>query len=120
MDQNRAAFRWPVTATHPSIAGLCHRRDVLRIGSITLAASALPPLLQQVSRAESTELRPTAESVIVLWMAGGVTHVDSFDPKPDAPVEVRGVLGDIATQLPGVHFCETLPRLANVNQHLAL
>src|SRR5262245_28076803 len=101
-------------------AGLYNRRDMLRIGSISLAASALPPLLQQAAQAAPATLRPTAESVIVLWMAGGVTHIDSFDPKPDAPIEVRGVLRDIPTRLPGVHFCETLPKLAEVNQHLAL
>ena len=41
-----------------------------------------------------------------LWMAGGVTHIDSFDPKPQAPVEIRGTLTDIATSMPGVRFCE--------------
>jgi hypothetical protein len=61
-----------------------------------------------------------ARSVVVLWMAGGVTHIDSFDPKPQAPVEVRGVLGDIATPLPGVRFCETMPRLAELAHELAV
>ena len=61
-----------------------------------------------------------AKSVIFLWMAGGVTHIDSFDPKPEAPVEVRGMLGDIATKLPGVRFCETVPELASVADKLAV
>jgi hypothetical protein len=61
-----------------------------------------------------------ATSVIYLWMAGGVTHIDSFDPKPQAPVEIRGTLTDIPTALPGVHFCETVPRLAAIADQFAL
>jgi hypothetical protein len=53
-------------------------------------------------------------------MAGGVTHVDSFDPKPEAPQEVRGTLKAIATAVPGVRFCETLPCLAREAQRLAV
>jgi hypothetical protein len=53
-------------------------------------------------------------------MAGGVTHIDSFDPKPDAPVEYRGILGDIATSMPGVRFCETIPHLAKIAHELCL
>ncbi|MBW3598095.1 MAG: DUF1501 domain-containing protein [Planctomycetes bacterium] len=63
---------------------------------------------------------PKAMSVIYLWMAGGVTHIDSFDPKPDAPSEIRGVLGDIATNVPGIRFCETLPKLAKAADRLAV
>ena len=67
-----------------------------------------------VARAQAAEESPRegqgkAKSVIFLWMAGGVTHIDSFDPKPDAPVEIRGTLDDIATSVPGMRFCETLP-----------
>jgi len=53
-------------------------------------------------------------------MAGGVTHIDSFDPKPTAPVEVRGVLHDIPTTLPGVRFSETIPELARMTDKFAL
>jgi hypothetical protein len=53
-------------------------------------------------------------------MAGGVTHIDSFDPKPDAPEDVRGTLGAIATTVPGVHFSEVLPALARQAHRLAL
>jgi hypothetical protein len=53
-------------------------------------------------------------------MAGGVTHIDSFDPKPQAPVEVRGTLSDIATNMPGVRFCETLPQLSRIADQLAV
>ncbi|MCO6457180.1 MAG: DUF1501 domain-containing protein [Pirellulaceae bacterium] len=101
------------------------RRDLLRIGSLGIAATALPHLApgEQLGPAPARAAADSpgrARSVILLWMAGGVTHLDSFDPKPYAPVEVRGVLGDIATRLPGVRFCETLPRLAAIADQLAV
>jgi hypothetical protein len=97
----------------PDWNGLLNRRDLLRLGSVAVAGSLLPS-----GRAGAPQGR--ARSVIVLWMAGGVTHIDSFDPKPDAPREVRGSLGSIATRLPGVRFCETLPCLAKQAHQLAL
>jgi hypothetical protein len=53
-------------------------------------------------------------------MAGGVTHIDSFDPKPDAPQDIRGTLGAIATSLVGVRFSESLPNLARQAHRLAV
>jgi hypothetical protein len=53
-------------------------------------------------------------------MAGGVTHLDSFDPKPDAPLEVRGTLGTIPTTLPGVRFSEVMPGMARQAHRIAL
>src|SRR3954469_13869563 len=91
---------------------LLTRRDLLRVASVGLAGSALPfGARAEVGQAGAAG-RARARSVIVLWMAGGVTHIDSFDPKPEAPREVRGTLGTIATTLPGVRFSETLPYLA--------
>ena len=105
------------------LSGLVCRRDLLRIGSLSVAASALPAGL--VAGPGSRKNAPRegqgkAKSVIFLWMAGGVTHIDSFDPKPEAPVEIRGTLGDIATRLPGVRFCETVPELAAIADKLAV
>jgi hypothetical protein len=94
--------------------GVLNRRDLLRLGTLGLAASVVPPGLAAEGR------RGTADNVIVLWMAGGVTHVDSFDPKPDAPAEIRGSLGAIATTLPGVRFSETMPEMARQAQRLTL
>ena len=97
-----------------------NRRDVLRVGALTVAASAVPGGIAELSAAESGGHRGRAKSVIFLWMAGGVTHIDSFDPKPLAPVEVRGTLSDIATNLLGVRFCETMPCMAKVADQIAL
>lgn len=98
------------------LSQLFTRRDVLRVGALSIAASAVPAELA----AAATTGKGKATSVIYLWMAGGVTHIDSFDPKPQAPVEIRGTLEDIATTLPGVRFCETLPNLAKIAEQLAV
>jgi hypothetical protein len=101
--------------------GLLSRRDLLRVGSLGLTASLLPhPAVSKASAAANRPRAATARSVIVLWMAGGVTHLDTFDPKPDAPDAIRGDLTAIRTTLPGVHFCETLPHLARQAQHLTV
>ncbi len=94
--------------------GLLNRRDLLRVGSLSIAATALPQL------ASAKQPVAKAKSVIYLWMGGGVTHIDSFDPKPDAPEEIRGTLTDIATSLPGVRFTEVMPNLAKIADQLAL
>ena len=98
--------------------GLLARRDLLRVGSISVAATALPAGLfangQAAEKSVPREGQGKAKSVIFLWMAGGVTHIDSLDPKPDAPVEFRGVLDDMATSVPGTRFCETVPELAKI------
>src|SRR5919204_4262821 len=100
---------------------LVGRRDLLRVGALGLAGTLLPSFLP----AAQAKARPApgagkARSVVVLWMAGGVTHIDSFDPKPEAPREVRGTLGAIDTAVPGLRFCETLPCLARQARHLAV
>ncbi len=98
-----------------------NRRDVLRVGSLTVAANVLPPgLTSQAARWGHLQQESQAQSVIFLWMGGGVTHLDSFDPKPDAPQEIRGELTDIATNVPGIRFCETLPHLAAIADELAV
>lgn len=90
---------------------LFSRRDALRVGSLSAAVSTLP-LAATARAAESAGLAPTADSVIVLNMMGGVSHFESFDPKPDAPEDIRGLLSPIATSLPGIHFAEAAPCLA--------
>ncbi len=95
------------------------RRDVLQAGALGVSASALAGLgLDPVHAAG--DLPGRAKSVIYLWVGGGMTHSDSSDPKPEAPEEVRGELTAIRTRLPGVQFCETLPRLAAVADRLAV
>ena len=100
------------------VTGLLARRDLLRIGSLGIAGTLLPGIATaELARASN---KPRARSVILLWMAGGMTHIDSFDPKPDAPEEVRGTLSAIDTALPGVRFTEVMPTLARSARHLAV
>src|SRR5262245_9845046 len=97
---------------------LLTRRDLLRAAGVGVAATV-------VSGQEPGGLRPPlaqtkAKSIVLLWMAGGVTHIDSFDPKPDAPEEIRGSLTTISTTIPGVRFTEVMPELARQTDRLAL
>ena len=55
---------------------------------------------------------PKARSILLVWLGGGPSHLDLFDPKPKAPAEYRGPFATIATRTPGVRFTELLPRLA--------
>jgi len=97
------------------------RRDLLRIGTVSIGAS-LVPQTPAVAAAPARTSSPaaTADSVIFLWMGGGVTHLDSFDPKPHAPQEIRGTLDAIQTAIPGVHFGSPMPRLAEVADEMCL
>src|ERR1700745_4319404 len=93
------------------------RRDLLRAAGVGVAASAIPAIGTAGLRAPLAKTK--AKSVVLLWMAGGVTHIDSFDPKPDAPEEIRGTLTTIPTALPGVRFTEVMPVLAKQANRLA-
>lgn len=92
---------------------LVSRRNVLKAGLKGMAGLTLPALLR--GRALASEAgRPIGgrKSVILLWMTGGPSQIDTWDPKPDRPLQNRGPFGTIATKLPGVRICEHLPKQA--------
>lgn len=98
-----------LTVSGPS-ARLCDgisRRSFLQVGA--LGALTLPALLRAEARAG---VRSSHKSVIMVYLSGGLAHQDTFDLKPNAPSEVRGEFNPIATNLPGVQFCEHLPCLS--------
>jgi len=97
---------------------LLNRRDLLRAGAVGVSAALLPEGL--AARTLPNRPAATAKSVILLWMAGGVTHIDSFDPKPAAPEQIRGTLSVIDSTVPGVRFTEVMPGLAKQAHRLAL
>lgn len=101
---------------------LLARRDVLKVGGVSVAASLLPAhwTYADTNPTQEAEARPRADAVIFLWMGGGVTHIDSFDPKPQAPEEVRGTLSAISTVLPGIQFGEPMTQLAQVADQMCL
>jgi hypothetical protein len=86
------------------------RREAVRAGAIGLAGLGLPGLFALQSRA--SDRTPRAKSVIFVFLTGGLSQLDSFDLKPDAPDTVRGEFQSIATRAPGVRICEHLPLLA--------
>jgi hypothetical protein len=94
-----------------------NRRSWLRIGGLALGGLALPDLLR--AEARSGQHNP-AKGIIMVLLPGGPTHVDTFDLKPDAPVEIRGEFRPIATKVPGIDLCELMPRLAQRADKLAI
>ncbi|QVL33530.1 DUF1501 domain-containing protein [Telmatocola sphagniphila] len=84
------------------------RRSFVKAGMLGSVGLCLPDLL----RAETSKSK--INSVIILWMRGGPSHIDMWDMKPEAPVEFRGEFGCIPTTVPGVQLCELLPMSARI------
>jgi hypothetical protein len=92
---------------------LISRRNMLKASLAGLAGLSLPDLLRHRARAaEAGQPLKGRKSVILLWMAGGPSHIDTWDPKPDRPVQNRGPFGVVQSKLPGVLLCEHLPKHA--------
>jgi len=91
----------------------------LQAGALAGLGLTLGDLLRSEARAAKTEGKAARrnKSVIILWMRGGPSHIDMWDPKPDAPAEIRGEFGTIPTSLPGIQLTDMLPLTAKV-QHL--
>ena len=91
------------------------RRGFLKAGLAGMVGLSLPELLHfRALAAQKGDTTPSQKSVILLWMAGGPSHIDTWDPKPDRPLENRGPFGVTATKLPGVFLCEHLPKQASM------
>jgi hypothetical protein len=93
------------------------RRSFLSAGFLGLGGLALPQLLQAREEAGSTAKKT---SVIYIELTGGPTHIETYDPKPEAPAEYRGPLGVVKTKLPGVYFSELMAEQAKVADKLAI
>jgi hypothetical protein len=85
------------------------RRSVLKTSLAGLGGLTLPGLMKLRAEGKAASSR---KSVILLWMTGGPSQIDTWDPKPDMPIEVRGPFKTIPTKLPGTHICEFLPKQA--------
>ena len=98
------------------------RRDIMRIGGLTALSFGLGDFFRWKRLAAETKKPPAAraKSCILIWLDGGPSHLETFDPKPEAPSEVRGPLQSIATKLPGVRISECLPRTAGLLDRLAV
>ncbi len=104
---------------HAHSAGIT-RRELLQVGYCGLLGMGLPSLLERQANAMTSSDAPSgdktpvgkAKSVILIFLTGAPSHIDTFDMKPDAPNEVRGSFQPIATKVPGIQICEHLPLLA--------
>ncbi len=107
----------------PNLHDCCNvhtRRDFLRLGAVGTLGLTLPALLQAQQAARPNGHDARARSVILVYLGGGLSHHDSFDLKPDAPEEIRGIYSPIATNVPGTQIGELLPRMARVMDKVAL
>lgn len=93
------------------------RRDVLRVGGLGLLGVSLPQLL---AAEEKTAGRARARSVIFYHHYGAPSHIDTFDPKPNAPLEIRGEFATIDSSAPGFRVGEIMPRIARICDRLAV
>jgi len=98
------------------------RRDCLKLGLGGFFGTGLVNALrhQGLSADSVRSIAPTAKNCILIWMDGGPTHFETFDPKPDAPAEIRGEFEPIATKLPGVHFSQHMKKLASINDRFSM
>lgn len=94
------------------------RRNILRLGILAPLGLTLPQYLRLAASAEGAQAKTT--SAILIFLGGGLSHHDSFDPKPNAPAEIRGELSTIASRVPGIQLSNQLPLLADQMHHLAL
>jgi hypothetical protein len=105
---------------HRNCTGIS-RRDFLQLGIGGTLGLSFTELLSLQARSQSGPL-PTKKpaNCILIWMDGGPSHYETFDPKPDAPAEIRGEFKTIPTTVPGVHFSECVPHLAKVADKLTI
>ncbi|MCE9528940.1 MAG: DUF1501 domain-containing protein [Planctomycetales bacterium] len=105
------------------------RRELLSVGGLSLLGLGLPELLsRQAKAAADSQTQPTnssagfgkADSVILLYMQGSPSHIDLWDPKPNAPAEIRGEFKPIPTTAPGMMLGEVLPMLAQQANNFSL
>ena len=101
------------------------RRDVLRVGGSGLLGLSLGNILQLQARA--TEGKPVtapgwgkAKSVIMVYLQGGPSHLDLWDPKENVPENVKSPFTNISTKIPGIQFTENLPKLAQINDRFTM
>src|SRR5262249_20137050 len=99
------------------------RRDFIQLGLRGVLGLGLADLLRLRAHATTPSGVPSAKkhvNCILIWLDGGPSHYETFDPKPDAPAEIRGEFKPIATSVPGVQFSEAVPQLAKVADKLTI
>ena len=95
------------------------RRDFLKAGVLGMGGLALPDLLRARAAASAAGQTTRNTSVVWLWLGGGPTHVETFDPKMTAPVEFRSTVGAVQTNVPGVELGGVFPKMARIADKMA-
>ncbi|WP_397569271.1 DUF1501 domain-containing protein [Schlesneria sp. T3-172] len=98
------------------------RRWFLQTGMAGIGGLSLPAMMNlqaQSARAEGSVTPQRKKSVILFWLSGGPSHIDMWDPKPNAPREIRGPYSTISTKIPGLSLCEHLPLQASIADKLS-
>ena len=97
-----------------------HRRDFVRAGLLSFLGLTLPRYYALAEAGKTGEKKSklaqttgTADSVVLIWLAGGPSHLDMFDLKPDAPLEIRGSIKPRDTKAKGIQISELMPKLAD-------
>src|SRR5688572_27406213 len=100
-------------ATHRNCDGTL-RRDFIQLGLRGAVGIGLCDLMRLKAQATDQPAARKNVNCIMIWLDGGPSHYETFDPKPDAPAEIRGVFKTVPTCVPGVHFSEPVTKLAGV------
>lgn len=107
---------WLISGRYMMFSLRYSRRDVLR-SSVGIAGLTVPTFLQLKAQAATSR---KAKSCIVIYCWGGISHFESWDPKPEALVDLRGEFKPISTATPGIQFCEHLPLMAQHSEKMAI
>lgn len=100
--------------------GPISRRSFLEIGGLGLLGLGMSDFLRAESIAKAGGRKLKDKAVIFIWLPGGMSHLESYDMKPDAPLEYRGSLAPIKTNVPGIEVCELMPRHAKLADKFTL
>src|SRR6266446_6410185 len=100
--------------------GPSSRREFLRLGLAGLGGLTWPELLRCRAEAAPSRTRQDGSALLVVWLHGGASHLETYDPKPSAPSEYRGPYRAIPTCVPGMQISELLPRHAQLAHRFTL
>lgn len=120
-EHQAAARRSLLQPAQADVIKIGSRRWMLQAGLAGVAGLSTAEILrQQALAATAPGTGNSRKAVIILWLSGGPTHLDTWDPKPEAPIEERGPFTSISTAIPGVRVCEHLPLQASIMDRMAI
>lgn len=110
----------PVSPHIPPLAQVGRRRWLLQAGLGAIAGLSVPQILKSRAVAAERGRSQLPTAVIQIWLSGGPSQIDTWDPKPEMPAEIRGPYQPIATSVPGISICEHLPLQAAMMEKFAI